>query len=832
MKPIPTCAQRPTLVPWATLAAAATFILAPATDASVRGPYAPDANTRHLLHLDDDAAIGVAANAVTGAPSFIASANPAPAAATRNPTPGILGATGASGFGYNFGTCANLSASNSMALFLDANGNGVADLDVSGTALGADRVSGATFTGPYGEFTIEALVNFPSLTGANREIVSMDNSAGAAARPFQFRLGSTGQLEFNNIPVSGANPKTSVPTTGPEAFVANQWFHVALTYDGAGTIKFYWTKLDAARTEATFLAEHVVPYLDLSGEAVLTVGNENRNVSGEGLLGLIDEVRISDVARSAADMVFDPSAPPIPPSIDPQPESQFLGVGETLTILAHASGSAPLTYQWQKSSGEAFADLPGATADSLSMPVTFATAGDYRYIVANAYGQETSRVAQVTVGAIFSGLFPTGVDDAGTVLADNLTDPHYVVWSSADPAYLGPDTYVPGNVLDYSGNDDVSKWISPSPAFPSIRGVYTYRTTFAVDAADPAGSTLSASVLSGGSVTVLLNGQPTGIANLTPAFPGPHRNLFSFAISSGFVPGVNTLDFVVDNATTVPNAPGGNGFRVTSIRGVGPALPPGLAILTQPRSAAVRDGGRVTFAVVAQGRPPLKYQWYGDNVAIPGATQRTLSYQPVGSGAQPSIFRVTVSNDEQTATSQAAQLTVVADNQPVVAPDHNLRGFAGAPLLLSLSSLVQMSTDPDGDPITLAGFDWTGTNTVSPAEITQIDATLMYSNAPAFYGRDRFNVTLTDGMGGDGTLAVDVEVLDTLRLEIAAETAGTVRLSWPAEATTQGFKLYSADTASAPLTNRVATPVAVEGIQSVVRVAPASAPKFYRLAYP
>ncbi|HOY58366.1 MAG TPA: immunoglobulin domain-containing protein [Verrucomicrobiota bacterium] len=816
---------------WLGVAAAMLVAAAPSSLASIRAPYTPDANTKLLLHLDDATESGIAANAVAGAPAFIATANPS-AATPRQPTPGMLGAPGASGLGYAFGTCANLSHSNSMALFMDANGNGVADLDTSGSALGEDRVSGSTLTGLYGEFTLEALVNFPSLTGANREIIAMDNSAGATSRPFQFRLNTTGQLEFNNIAVSGVNPKTTLPTTGPDAFVPNQWFHVALTYDGAGVITFYWTKLDSARTQANVLEVHYVSTVDLSGEAVLTVGNENRNTSGEGLLGLVDEVRISDVARTAVDMVFDPAIQEIPPSIDPEPENQFLGVGETLTIVAHASGSTPLSYRWQKGSGETFTDIPGETSDTLSLPVTFATEGDYRFVVTNPYGQSTSSAAQIRVGAIFSGLFPTGLNDARGLLIENEIDPHYTIWSSADPAYLGPDTIVPADTADYSANDEKSKWISPAPTLGGVRGVYTYRTTFVLDSAEPAGSSLSASVLTGGSLSVVLNGQPTGVANLTPGFPGPHRNLFAFELTDGFVPGLNTLDFVVDNATTVPNAPGGNALRVVSIRGVGPALASALSIVSQPSNQTVREGGRVTFACLAQGRPPLSYQWFGDNAAIPGATARTLSYRPVASGAQPTDFKVTVSNDGASLTSQTARLTVVPDNQPIVPASHDLNGFAGAPLLLSLSTLVQKASDPDGDPISLAGFDWTGENTSSPAEITQVDATLVYSNAPGFAGADRFNVTLTDGLGGDAVVAVNVQVAAALRLAVAVEPSGAARLSWPAGATTQGFKLYWSDRVDAPITNTVASPVWTEAGESVVRITPDADRRFYRLAYP
>jgi hypothetical protein len=386
---------------------------------------------------------------------------------------------------------------------MDANANGVADLDVNASTPGADAVSGSLFTGASGEFTLEALVNLPSLTAGNREIICMDTSG--SPRPFQFRFTSGGLLELNNIAVS----------------------------------------------------------------AVLAVGNENRNTSGEALAGLIDEVRISNVARTATDMIFDTNAPPLPPTINPQPENQFLGVGETLTIASHASGSTPLSYQWQKGSADVFSDIPEQTSETLSLPVTFEVEGDYRYIVSNSYGQATSDVARLTVGAVFSGLFPTGFDDAGIQLADNAVDPHYRLWASADPAYLGPNTIVPANVADYNANDAGSKWISPSATLGGVRGVYTYRTIFLIESADPSASTLNASVLSGGSLTVLLNGQPTGVANLTPPFPGPHRNVFSFTITTGFVAGTNTLDFMVDNQTSAVNAPAGNAITISGFDSVG-----------------------------------------------------------------------------------------------------------------------------------------------------------------------------------------------------------------------------------------------------------------------
>lgn len=93
-------------------------------------------------------------------------------------------------------------------------------------------------------------------------------------------------------------------------------------------------------------------------------------------------------------------------------------------------------------------------------------------------------------------------------------------------------------------------------------------------------------------------------------------------------------------------------------------------------------------------------------------------------------------------------------------------------------------------------------------------------------------MTLTDGLGGDAVVAVNVQVTAELRLAVAVEPSGAARLSWPAGATTQGFRLYWADRVDAPITNTVPSPVWTDAGQSVVRITPDADRRFYRLAYP
>lgn len=811
------------------------LLSAPTGYAAIKGPYSTDANTVFLLHLDEPATAGIATNSVPGI-NFIATAD-STGTTPKNPTPGILGATGASGLGYNFGGCANMTYSNSVGLFADANSNLVADLDTV-SVRGADAIPVNSFTDPTtGAFTLEALVKLAALPSANAEIICMDSSAAATSRPFQWRFTAAngGSIEFNKIDTASTDLIGKLPTTGQDAFVANQWFHVAVTYDGAGSVKFYWTMLDNSRTSATLLTNFSVGTLNETSGAVLTVGNENRNASGEYLNGYIDEVRISNIARAATDMAFNSSVPPIAPSINPEPADQFLGVGETLTIASHASGSSPLVYTWQMDAGTGFTNLLQQPGDTLSLPVTFDTAGNYRYIVTNIYGAATSSVAHVTVGAVFSEVYKTGFDANNVEVTDSEVEAHYKLLESADVSNYGPDAWVSTDTAEpvasgaYNYNDANSRWIfyNPNPNC-TVRGSYTYRLSFLLDSAQPAGASLAGTVLTAGPLTLLLNGQPTGVVNPATAVNST-RNSFSFTLTNGFVVGLNTLDFVVDDTSGSWGTY--NGLRVSALRGVGFALPAGAPTVSALPSRFVREGGKVTFAPVAQGRPPLSYQWYADGVALQGATNRTLTFNPVNTGAQGSNFKVVVSNDSGSVTSQVAALTIVPTNQPVQTTALSVRGFVGGvPLTNSISRLLQLNaSDPDGDPVTFTSADSTGTNTASLSTITQSGAYLVYSCDPAFVGQDSFNVYVSDGQGGDAVLPVLVQITD-LSLRISQSSVNTLRLAWPAAATAEGFKLYSTAYASGPFTNAVTAPVATEGAESALYIQPTNAALFYRLS--
>jgi glucose/arabinose dehydrogenase len=85
------------------------------------------------------------------------------------------------------------------------------------------------------------------------------------------------------------------------------------------------------------------------------------------------------------------------PSITTQPSNQTVVQGQPATFMVSASGSTPLSYQWQRNQ----VNISGANASSYMIASTaFADNGaKFRCVVSNAFGNATSNEATLTVNA-------------------------------------------------------------------------------------------------------------------------------------------------------------------------------------------------------------------------------------------------------------------------------------------------------------------------------------------------------------------------------------------------------------------------------------------------
>jgi hypothetical protein len=86
-----------------------------------------------------------------------------------------------------------------------------------------------------------------------------------------------------------------------------------------------------------------------------------------------------------------------PPSITSHPSSQTVFVGQSVCFSVSASGSTPLSYQWQRDS----VDIPGATSPTYCFTAQASDNGaQYRCVVTNSCGSATSNSATLTVNMI------------------------------------------------------------------------------------------------------------------------------------------------------------------------------------------------------------------------------------------------------------------------------------------------------------------------------------------------------------------------------------------------------------------------------------------------
>jgi hypothetical protein len=182
-------------------------------------------------------------------------------------------------------------------------------------------------------------------------------------------------------------------------------------------------------------------------------------------------------------------------------------------------------------------------------------------------------VAVVALGAAradaatITGLFNTGTDSNNVALVggNGVSDPHYSIVSSTSPGFAGNQavTYQ----CCYVANDVDSRWVSLSDSGQPGNNTTVYRLSFSLAGLNAATASISGSWGADNFGTIFLNGANTGITTSNFGVLDP------FSISSGFISGVNTLDFQIADGGP-PTA-----FRVDNLAGAADPLvvgPPGI----------------------------------------------------------------------------------------------------------------------------------------------------------------------------------------------------------------------------------------------------------------
>jgi hypothetical protein len=186
-------------------------------------------------------------------------------------------------------------------------------------------------------------------------------------------------------------------------------------------------------------------------------------------------------------------------------------------------------------------------------------------------------------------IYGTGLAANGALLPAGTVDPHYTLTLSADPNYTGPAAMV----TDSNGfpfpiwmvNGPNSQWIAPRTDVGNgnAPGNYVYTTTF-----DLTGFDLSTVVLTGqwstdnSGLTIVLNGVALPYTTPEQAFFG----WYAFTISGGFLSGINTLQFVLNNAGCPGCSSNPTGLRV-EISGTGELLTTNAPTQPVPEPATV-----------------------------------------------------------------------------------------------------------------------------------------------------------------------------------------------------------------------------------------------------
>src|SRR6516165_900109 len=270
------------------------------------------------------------------------------------------------------------------------------------------------------------------------------------------------------------------------------------------------------------------------------------------------------------------STPAAVPTITTQPVNQTVTAGQTVTFTVAASGTAPLSYQWQRNR----ANISGATSSSYSTAATTTSdnGSTYDVVVSNSAGTVTSNVATLTVNAapapaiqLSSSSLNFGNDVVGTTTSQTLTITNtgnaqviissvstsqpFLVSGFSGSVTLNPNqslpltvTFAPTSAVSSTGALTITSTASSSPNTVSLTGTGVTQPAVPTITSQPvnqtvtAGQTATFTVAATGTAPLSYQWQKNG-ANISGATSSSYSTAATTTSDNG-----STYDVVVSNS--------------------------------------------------------------------------------------------------------------------------------------------------------------------------------------------------------------------------------------------------------------------------------------------
>ncbi len=367
------------------------------------------------------------------------------------------------------------------------------------------------------------------------------------------------------------------------------------------------------------------------------------------------DVLVSNVCGSATSAAGELTFESLP-RVETLSGAQEICETASFTLVAGATGAAPLAYQWRKDG----ADIPGATGSEYTVgAATLSDAGTYQVAVTNDCASTLSSGIDVVVDAL-----PVITDEpAGGTFCEATSVTLTVVAGGAAP-------------LEYQWQKDGVDLAGATGASHTLAALSAADAgAYRVEVSNGCASVSSATIDIAVDLLPAISVQPVGLTvcagepaefgvTALGAAPLGYQWRRDFEDIDGATGSTYTIDAATaDDAGHLYDVVIENGCASVTSSVATLVVRTAPDIFTQPADTVACEGKEAVLSVIALGSTPLSFQWRKEGTAIAGATTANLSLISLDAD-DAGEYDVLVSNSCGEVTSEPATLTM--DALPVI----------------------------------------------------------------------------------------------------------------------------------------------------------------------